>query len=358
MKDKIRQAQIVVPCRNFDASLRFFTERLGFRVEMIFPADAPVVAVVSGGGATLRLEKSKENSPLTLRLVGDFSTFESPREIHSPDDVRVHLIDADSPVEIPDAAQEFIITTFDAENAWTEGRAGMLYRDLIPDRLGGRFVASHISIPVGGEIPDYVHFHRVRFQMIYCIAGWARLVYENQGAPFVMNAGDCVLQPPEIRHRVLESSAKFEVLEIGCPAIHETHADHALRLPNETVAPDKIYGTQRFLHHVAERAVWNKAEFEGFETRDTKIFEATGGLADVRVFRAIGNSRLSVKHSGEFLFFYILKGSLNLRGESAAAAARLNAGDSFVLPSGADYVIDADDGLEMIRVSLPARTEN
>ena len=114
--------------------------------------------------------------------------------------------------------------------SWNEGRAGMLYRDLIPSRLGGRFIASHISIPTGGEVPDYVHFHKVRFQMIYCIFGWAKLVYECQGEPFVMNAGDCVLQPPEIRHRVLETSDKFEVLEIGCPAIHETFADHELPL--------------------------------------------------------------------------------------------------------------------------------
>jgi uncharacterized protein YjlB len=39
----------------------------------------------------------------------------------------------------------------------------------------------------------------------------------GQGDPFCFHAGDCVLQPPEIRHRVLETSAAFEVVEIGCP---------------------------------------------------------------------------------------------------------------------------------------------
>jgi quercetin dioxygenase-like cupin family protein len=43
-----------------------------------------------------------------------------------------------------------------------------------------------------------------------------------QGAPFVMRAGDCVLQPPGIKHRVLESSAGLEVIEVACPAEHET----------------------------------------------------------------------------------------------------------------------------------------
>ena len=82
----------------------------------------------------------------------------------------------------------------------------MLYRDLIPGRLGGRYIASLISIPEGGPVADWVHFHRVAFQMIYVRRGWVRVVYEDQGEPFVMREGDLVLQPPEIRHRVLESS--------------------------------------------------------------------------------------------------------------------------------------------------------
>lgn len=357
MKDQIRSAQIVLPCVNLNRTLEFFIERLGFRVEMIFPADSPSTAVISGYDITLRLENSPENQslPITLRLLGDFSTLpaETPREIYSPDGVRVILTDAESPIEIPDGTQEFVVSTFEGENSWSEGRAGMQYRDLIPGRLGGRFIASHILLREGGEIPDYVHYHRVRFQMIYCISGWARLVYEDQGQPFVINAGNCVLQPPEIRHRVLESSAKFEVLEIGCPAIHETFADHQLSLPNEIVAPEKIFGSQRFVHHIADKAVWKESEFEGFESRDTGISKATGGLADVRTLRAIAETTFSVKHSGEFLFFFILKGNLRLCGGENAFYL-LKAGDCFVLPSGAEYSINANRGLEILRVNLPA----
>ena len=355
MKDQIRSAQIVVPCEKFNRSLEFFVERLGFRVEMIFPADAPSTAVVSGYGLTLRLEESTENLPLTLRLFGDFSALsvDAPREIRSPEGVRVILTDANSSIEIPDATQEFVLSKLDGDDVWNAGRAGMLYRDLIPSRLGGRFVASHISIPEGGEIPDYVHYHKVRFQMIYCLSGWAKLVYENQGAPFAMNAGDCILQPPEIRHRVLESSAKFEVLEIGCPAIHETFADNALNLPNETIAPEKIYGNQRFSHHVAAKSVWNASEIENFESRDAEIADATSNLADVRVIRAIADAHFFVRHSDEFLFFFVLKGNLRL-SDGEGKTHRLEKGDSFVLPSAVEYFIDADAGLEMIRVKLAA----
>ena len=44
-------------------------------------------------------------------------------------------------------------------------------------------VASHIRVGTDGPVPDYVHFHRVQFQIIYCVRGWAKLVYEDAGAP-------------------------------------------------------------------------------------------------------------------------------------------------------------------------------
>ncbi len=347
-KDKIRSAQIVLPCENLNSSLDFFTEKLGFRIEMIFPADTPSTAVISGYGLTLRLENSDEKQLLTLRIFGDFSDI-SEREIYSPDGVRIILVNNQSKIEIPEATQEFVLTTFENENSWSVGRAGMLYRDLIPSRLGGRFIASHISIPDGGEIPDYVHFHKIRFQMIYCLAGWVRLVYEDQGEPFLLNAGDCVLQPPEIRHRVLESSANVEVLEIGCPAIHETFADHNLNLPNENFAPERTFSGQKFVRHIAEKGIWGNSEIKDFESVDTGISEATNGLADVQTFRATESNTFSVKHSGVFLFFFVLKGNLRLGNKDKIY--RLKANDCFVLPNDAEYFIDSDQGVEMIRVS-------
>src|SRR4051812_30824694 len=91
------------------------------------------------------------------------------------------------------------------QKGWITGRAGMMYRDLIPDRLDGKLIASHIRLADGGPVPDYVHFHKTVFQIIYCLRGRIRVVYEDQGPPFWLGPGDCVLQPPEIRHRVLEA---------------------------------------------------------------------------------------------------------------------------------------------------------
>jgi catechol 2,3-dioxygenase-like lactoylglutathione lyase family enzyme len=47
------RAQLVLPCGELDKTLEFFTDRLGFRVEAIYPADDPSVAVVSGYGLRL-----------------------------------------------------------------------------------------------------------------------------------------------------------------------------------------------------------------------------------------------------------------------------------------------------------------
>lgn len=314
-------APLVLPVPDLAEALDYFTRRLGFRVEMIFPADAPATAVISGHGATLRLESVESRATRQ---------------------------------DLPARRQEFVISRLRADDAWHVGRAGMEYRDLIPDRLGGRFIASHIRIPGGGPTPDYVHYHKVRFQMIYCKAGWVRVVYEDQGPPFVLEAGDCVLQPPEIRHRVLESSPGLEVIEIGCPALHETWADHELPLPTSQVLSERLFAGQRFVRHHAKTALWKPARFDGWETQDTGIAAATNGLAGVRVLRTKSAIESTAEgHAGEFLFWFVLQGELEMDSQ-AHGNHQLQAGASCVLPAGLGYTLRAETGLELLEVSLPA----
>jgi quercetin dioxygenase-like cupin family protein len=354
----IRAAQIVLPCLDFAADFEFFTKRLGFKVNLIMPADAPAIAVISGYGLMLRLESSNEISqqtPLLLRLLCDLSDLPmgTPTELTAPGGTRIQLADAHAPVDLPEGVQEFVLSR-GGDDAWGVGRAGMQYRDLIPSRLGGRFVASHIRIPEGGEVPDYVHFHKIHFQMIYCRTGWAKLVYEDQGEPFLLNAGDCVLQPPEIRHRVLEASAGLEVIEIGCPAVHETFADHNLTLPTKPFLPERRFGGQRFIRHIAAEAGWEPWRLPGFEAQNTGIATATDGLAGVRVVRAITDTKvMDGPHCGEFVFLFVLVGTLDLEG-AELGQHRLQAGDSVVIPGGKAYALTPQPGLEMLEVTLPA----
>ncbi len=288
-------------------------------------------------------------------LLNDRSSFGETSELVAPNGTRIELVDADPPLAIPPVAPSFVLSENGERAEWGTGRAGMRYRDLVPDRQGGSFIASHIHIPEGGPVPDYVHFHKVRFQMIYCYKGWARLVYEDQGPPFVFRAGDCVLQPPRIRHRVLESSAGMEVIEVGCPANHETFADHELSLPTSTVRPARDFEGQRFVHHVASEAAWQPFRLEGFECRDTGIADATGGIATVRVARPRGKTAATKwRHDADFLFAFVLSGSLSLDVEGRGKLP-VEPGASLVLPRGASYGFDdCSADLEILEVALPA----
>jgi len=328
----MKPPQFALTVPDLAETIDFFTRRLGFRIDMIVPADAPETAVISGQGVTLRLETCGMQAAL-----------------------------ADSPIDLQEGAREFVISrqnTMDTNDEWHVGRAGMQYRDLIPGRLGGRFIASHIRIPGGGETPDYVHYHKALFQMIYCKAGWARVVYEDQGPPFALEAGDCVLQPPEIRHRVLESSPGLEVIEVGCPAAHETWTDHELQLPTREVAPERLFGGQRFARHRAREASWTPWRLDGFEARDTGIAAATNGLAAARVVKSkVVGSEITVMakgHAGALLFLFILQGELRINSR-AQGNHQLQAGDSCVIPAGVDYTLRAEAGLEMLEVNLPAQ---
>ena len=189
----------------------------------------------------------------------------------------------------------------------------MGYRDLIPNRQGGRFIASHIRIPTGGPVPDYTHHHHIRFQMIFCHQGWADLVYEDQGPPFRFEAGDCVLQPPHIRHQVLATSDAFEVVEIGCPADHDTLRDNQMDLPTATVDPDRDFGGQRFVWHRAAESAAGSWRLPGFDFTNFGIDAATVGLATVGIVAASnGESMDSFTHSGEFMFWFVREGSATL----------------------------------------------
>lgn len=345
-------AEVVLPCRDFDANLKFFTDTLGFRLMMIFPADDPATAVVESAGTRLRLEQADADMPGAIRLVSDAR---EAGEAFAPNGTRVTFAPENPPLVIPPLDQSFVVQKMGADADWIVGRAGMQYRDLIPDREGGRFIASHIRIPDGGPVPDNVHFHKIRFQMIYCYRGWVRLVYEDQGEPFVMQAGDCVLQPPEIRHRVLECSDGLEVVEIGCPAKHLTCLDHELPLPTSRLDPGRDFGGQRFVHHIAAEADWQPWRLSGYEARDIGIGAATYGLAGVKAVRPTGtHADALTSHQGEFLMLFMLEGAATLTTDGAGAHA-LVAGDTTVIPAGLRHALTpASDDLEFLEVVLPA----
>lgn len=269
--DDIRSAEVVLPGAPLTDTVAFFRE-LGFRLETIRPADGPREATLAGFGTRVRLDATLEAAASALHVVApDPGRFDGRR---APNGTVVHAV-APLPADVaaPPCRGEAAVEA--GGGAWHEGRAGMQYRDLLPGRMNGHLIASHIRIPTGGPVADDVHSHDVRYQLIHCVRGSVRLVYEDQGEPFELHAGACVLQPPGIRHRVLACSPGVEVVELACPAEHTTRLDHYLRLPTAHVDAERDFGGQRF--HVSARGEQPAATDDRI---DLGVAAPSGGLVD------------------------------------------------------------------------------
>ena len=174
----------------------------------------------------------------------------------------------------------------------------------------------------------------------------------------MLQAGDCVLQPPGIRHRVLESSSGLEVVELASPAEHETIMDPDTTLPSANTLWERSFDGQTFVHHRAEDAAWTPSRRDGFEVRDTGIAGAAAGRGGVRVVRASEDApragSLELAHDGELLFYFVLS------GEAVAAMGKLEPehvgpGDALTTPaSTALRLSDWRRGLELLEIALPA----
>ena len=166
-------AEVCLPSTDLAADIAFLERTLGFRLDTIYPADDPAVATLSGHGLRLRLERGSAAPPAELRLLcHDPDRFAGgTRDFVAPNGVRVRLVDAESPFETPRVAHAFMVRRLKDASPWVIGRAGMHYRDLIPGRLGGSIIASHIRIPDAGPVPEMVHYHAVGFQLNFCYTG-------------------------------------------------------------------------------------------------------------------------------------------------------------------------------------------
>lgn len=370
-----------IPVADLDASIATL-ESKSYQLDRISPADEPTSADLSNGSGRVRICAEGESPLVALDTIG-------PDELEAMASGRVPAIPPMRLVEwtpakldqitIPPGRQSLVISRASDNAGFPPGRVGMGYRDLIPDRFGGQFIASNIRIETGGKLSDYVHYHQIRFQLIFCRQGWVKVVYEDQGPPFVLEPGDCILQAPEIRHRVLESSPKMEVVEVGCPAAHDTLRDHDMTLPTGRHQPDRLYGDQRFVHHVARKTPWQPGPWPGFEYQETGIGSATNTMAGVRVLRPASSTKGSeadgtqddvslaggqpdsaMAFDSEFVFRFILSGSASLElrdrpsEDQTMSQVDLTSGDSVAIPNGmAHRLSSTDPDTQILEVTLP-----
>ena len=382
------QAQVLVPTRDVGKDIDFFKETFGFKLLNIFPDDNPEFAILFGHGIHLRLDRKfgelqvlnasneicgiqNKSGCVIILLTDDVKMLELMEdELRSPGGGAIVRVQARS-YNIPNIEpMRENLKYFDVEiectsedqlsnpssNVWVVGRAGMLYRNILSSRLGGLMSAEHIWIPKGGPVPDNVHFHTIRFQLIYCYTGWVKLVYEDQGDAFILNAGDCVTQPPEIRHRVLECSDNLQVIEIGIPSTHMTSLDHDMVLPTNAYNPEREWEGQKFCHFKANEVTW-KADTGVLECKDTGVFEKTNGFVSVKIFRI---KDFALDHhdpdcfsiDGHVVFTFVLEGSMKLviAGKEPYI---LKKGNSYMIPGHKFYQFkDWTHNLELLQVAV------
>ena len=97
------------------------------------------------------------------------------------------------------------------------------YRDLGIAAASAGLCQAHV-IQLIGPCTDEVrkrHYHNTELQLIYVLKGWMKNEFEGHGEQ-LMEAGSCWLQPPKIKHTVLDYSDDCEVLEIIVPADFKT----------------------------------------------------------------------------------------------------------------------------------------
>jgi len=334
-----------VPANPLDTTVDFL-ERLGFRLEEIAPAEDPSEALMTGHGLRLKLDRAHRGAiELIVPAGGDLA----PGRHVGPGGLVIEVAGPRT-LDVPPAVPTFVHTRL-AETPFHEGRAGLLYRDLLPSRLGGRWVASHIRAARGGAVKDRVHHHAVRLQLIYCLSGEAEVIYEEQGPPFAFRAGDLVLQPPGLRHQVLEASAGFEVVELASPAWHPTSIDHDMVLPSATRAPDRLRSGQRFLHAITDQCP-PRLLAPGVEARDLGLEDASGGVATARVLQFRKSGTVELREAEDLEFLFVSAGTGSLEGLRSTTLAMY---DAVALAPG-PFVLTGSPGLRVLEVTSSSVT--
>jgi uncharacterized RmlC-like cupin family protein len=120
--------------------------------------------------------------------------------------------------------QRFTVSHLDDADFKRDGlRSYALYRDLGIAAASGGLCQAHV-IRLLSPCTDEVrkrHQHDAELQLIYVLQGWVKNEFEGEGIQ-MMSAGSCWLQPPGVKHTVLDYSADVELLEIIVPADFKT----------------------------------------------------------------------------------------------------------------------------------------
>ena len=120
--------------------------------------------------------------------------------------------------------QRFVASHHDEADFKQGLRRYATYRDLGIAAATGGLARAHVIRMIGPCDPAEVskrHYHDVDLQLIYVLKGSMTSEFEGVGT-VTMRQGSCWLQPPRIKHTVLDYSDDCELLEIILPADFDT----------------------------------------------------------------------------------------------------------------------------------------
>ena len=122
-------------------------------------------------------------------------------------------------------SKQTFVASHHSPDAFEQGlRRYAQYRDLGITAATGGLARAHVIKMIPPCDPAEVskrHFHDVEFQMVYVLKGWIKGEYDGAGV-LTMRVGSCWLQPPKIKHTVLDYSDDCELLEVILPADFDT----------------------------------------------------------------------------------------------------------------------------------------
>lgn len=346
-KRREERAFCVLPSHDLNADIAFYTRELSMQLLAVYPSGDPHRAELTGGGLALLLDARYLADP-GLLIIKTEEAARSPLQSPSGTDIRWEQSETVATQTL--ANHQVEICTL-RSSPWITGRAGTHTRDLIPSRLGGGIVAEHFRIPNGGPVADRVHYHTSGFQLVFCVQGWIQLAYEDQGEPVTLHPGDCVTQPPHIRHKVLETSNGLEVIEISAPAKHVTAIDNDMSLPSGKLDAERQFHGQRFCSFQQSDASWKTHRLPGFAAADTGVTDASANVAGASLLRATSAvQKYRASHTANALFSFVLAGSVRINKQL------LVAGDAFTLPPHEDHIVgDISSDVCLLEVSLPGQ---
>lgn len=351
--NKYTIGEFCLPSNDLEEDINYYEKTLKFKLVEIYPAESPEVAILSGHGMRLRLETNTSLNPGRIRIANkNISNLnKSQKSFLASNGTEIEIVQDSTNHSVLFSNEEIYVKEFNDGN-WSNGRAGMLYKSLIKDKYKDNFIASHIKIPKGGPVNDKVHYHEINFQIIFCFNGWAKVVYENQGDPITLSKFDCILQPPKIRHKVLESSDNLEVLELTIPGRHSTKIDNNMILPNNITDKEKLYSNMKFCYFNYINSQIEKSDTSKILYRNMNIDIASNDKASVEIIEFKSIASFQINNKNKIFFIFVLDGKVTI-DDPQSQSYKLKKYDSFLSKKFSELtLISQSENTKLLKVAI------